>query len=291
LCSVLILLSCGLRGTTARNIENDLSVGTIADSRTHFAQFFSLLQNQPQDHHELHPQPQPQLQLEPHHHEIHPKLQPRLQPRLQPQSRSSYSTVQGNAAQPTDANPQPTDTGSQPIDVQSGGYIDRSDSFDPQFVETADGRFDDLSVSNHVVTTSDEHVIKTISPSDEPVPTAPRHLPGFSLPIVDRDETLKDIYLRERMPKIQETLASGDQEAIAKLIAENKDDPFTVLPKQLKYYELLAADLYFSFLTKMVTWFVMISLLLPALVPLFTILSLGAEIAAIYLIPNLEEEA
>jgi len=142
-----------------------------------------------------------------------------------------------------------------------------------------------------VVTTSDEHVIKTISPSDEPVPTAPRHLPGFSLPIVDRDETLKDIYLRERMPKIQETLASGDQEAIAKLIAENKDDPFTVLPKQLKYYELLAADLYFSFLTKMVTWFVMISLLLPALVPLFTILSLGAEIAAIYLIPNLEEEA
>ena len=42
------------------------------------------------------------------------------------------------------------------------------------------------------------------------------------------------------------------------LAAESNDDPFTVLPNNLKYSDLLAADLFFSFLTKMVTWFVLV---------------------------------
>jgi len=112
-------------------------------------------------------------------------------------------------------------------------------------------------------------------------------LPGMVLPIQHRKETLQDIYVREKLPEIQRIIASGDEREIARIIAESEEDPFTILPNNLKYSQLLAADLFFSFLTKMVTWFVMISLLLPALVPAFTILSLGAELFALWLIPDL----
>jgi len=119
---------------------------------------------------------------------------------------------------------------------------------------------------------------------------APEYIPGLSLPIVDRKETLQDIYIREKIPEIQKVIASGDPNEIARIIAESNDDPFTVLPNNLKYSDLLAADLFFSFLTKMVTWFVLISLLLPTLVPMFTFLSLGAELAALWLIPDLSQQ-
>ncbi len=53
--------------------------------------------------------------------------------------------------------------------------------------------------------------------------------------------------------------------------------PFILRPRVLKYSDLLAADVYFSFLTRCVLYFVTISLLLPAVIPLFSLLVLALE--------------
>jgi hypothetical protein len=55
------------------------------------------------------------------------------------------------------------------------------------------------------------------------------------------------------------------------------EDPFVLRPTDLKFNALLAADVYFSFLTRVVLYFVMISLLLPAIIPLFSLLVLAIE--------------
>jgi len=157
--------------------------------------------------------------------------------------------------------------------------------------------FNDQQGSNDEMEATVENVedyflnINTTGKIDRNDAVTPEYIPGLSLPISHRKETLQDIYIRERLPEIQKVIASGNPDEIARIIAESNDDPFTVLPNNLKYSDLLAADLFFSFLTKMVTWFVLISLLLPALVPMFTFLSLGAELAALWLIPDPSQQS
>merc|ERR1719341_1085233 len=145
---------------------------------------------------------------------------------------------------------------------------------DSEFHETEDGKFLDLEdIHGHSPTAAaypgpidrQDHALPFPGPVNSVADGGKEYLEGTILPVEHRGESLQDIYIRERLPEVQRVIASGDQDAIARLIAENEDDPFTILPKKLKYHELLAADLYFSFLTKMVTWFVMISLILPVL--------------------------
>merc|ERR1712130_32924 len=47
----------------------------------------------------------------------------------------------------------------------------------------------------------------------------------------------------------------------------SEDDPFTVLPADLKNFEKLGADLYFNLLVKVMLYSLLISLSLPAIVP------------------------
>merc|ERR1712060_196910 len=54
------------------------------------------------------------------------------------------------------------------------------------------------------------------------------------------------------------------------------DDPFTVLPADLKNFEKLGADLYFNLLVKVMLYCLLISLSLPAIVPM------GKIILALY---------
>merc|ERR1712060_1023279 len=54
------------------------------------------------------------------------------------------------------------------------------------------------------------------------------------------------------------------------------DDPFTVLPADLKNFEKLGADLYFNLLVKVMLYCLLIALSLPAIVPM------GKIILALY---------
>jgi len=117
----------------------------------------------------------------------------------------------------------------------------------------------------------------------------PKYVGEYSLPIKDRQETVEDIFRREKLPEIQKVLASGDEKEIKKLIAETKEDPFTLLPTPIKYSQIIAGDVYFDFLTKAVTWFLVVSLLLPAAVPMLTLLMMVAEMLALWLLPDVPE--
>ena len=57
-------------------------------------------------------------------------------------------------------------------------------------------------------------------------------------------------------------------------MTEIKDDSFILELKDVKYSDLLAADAYFSFLTRIVIYFVGISILLPTIIPIFNIATL-----------------
>lgn len=117
----------------------------------------------------------------------------------------------------------------------------------------------------------------------------PEYVGEYSLPIKDRQETVEDIFRREKLPEIQKVLASGDEKEIKKLIEETRDDPFTLLPTPLTYSQLIAGDVYFDFLTKAVTWFLVVSLLLPAAVPMLTLLMMAAEMFALWLLPDVPD--
>ena len=66
------------------------------------------------------------------------------------------------------------------------------------------------------------------------------------------------------------------------LIEETKKDPFALLPQVSKYHELLGADLFFAFITRLMIYFVTISLALPALIPILEILLVIFEEAILW---------
>merc|ERR1712029_427140 len=82
------------------------------------------------------------------------------------------------------------------------------------------------------------------------------------------DDTLQDIYIRERMPRISEILTSGDAQKINTLIEETKRDPFAILPQTLKYHQLLGSDLFLTFMTRLMIYFIIVSLSLPIAIPI-----------------------
>ena len=98
----------------------------------------------------------------------------------------------------------------------------------------------------------------------------------------DDADSLQDIYNRERMPRISKIMSSGDAEKIDELIEETKKDPFALLPQVSKYHELLGADLFFAFITRLMIYFVIISLALPALIPILEILLVIFEEAILW---------
>jgi len=114
------------------------------------------------------------------------------------------------------------------------------------------------------------------------------HVGEYSLPIKHPQESLQDIFKRERLPAMQKIIASGDKDEIKKLMAEANKDPFSLLSTNMKYHELLASDMFFNFVTDVVTWFLVISLLLPAVIPMLTIMMLVSEMLALWLMPSIE---
>jgi len=103
----------------------------------------------------------------------------------------------------------------------------------------------------------------------------------FILP-ANEEDTLQDIYKRERLPRISQILSSGDADSINKLIEETNEDPFTILPQELKYHELLGADLFFAFITRLMLYFVFVSLALPAMIPVLELFLVLVEEAILW---------
>ena len=98
----------------------------------------------------------------------------------------------------------------------------------------------------------------------------------FFLP-VDDAYSVKDVYSQERLPRISQILSSGDAGSIDQLMEEANEDPFRILPFDMKYSDLIHADLYFGFATKMLMYFVFLSLVLPAMIPFVEIGIVVAE--------------
>merc|ERR1712034_185238 len=111
---------------------------------------------------------------------------------------------------------------------------------------------------------STEFEYKENNPTEEAAAQDRSSVGGDNLFILETEDTdtLQDIYNRERMPRISKILSSGDAEKIDKLIAETKKDPFAILPQEVKYHELLGADLFFAFVTRLMLYFVIVSLAL-----------------------------
>ena len=99
---------------------------------------------------------------------------------------------------------------------------------------------------------------------------------GVLVPSENRD-SLEEIYVREHLPKVVEILKEGSRSEVQEVIEQGRKDPFSLQSKDLKFSELLAADAYFSFLTRTVIYFVTISLILPAIIPLFSLLVLPLQ--------------
>ena len=99
---------------------------------------------------------------------------------------------------------------------------------------------------------------------------------GVLVPSEKRD-SLEEIYEREHLPKVVEVLKEGSRSEVQEVIEQGREDPFSLQSKDLKFSELLAADAYFSFLTRTVIYFVTISLILPAIIPLISLLVLPLQ--------------
>jgi len=74
--------------------------------------------------------------------------------------------------------------------------------------------------------------------------------------------TLEEVYRSHYNHRVEE----GRRE-------EEEEDPFILQGRDLKFHELLAADIYFNFLTRTVLYFVGLSLCLPAVLPLLSLLT------------------
>ena len=68
---------------------------------------------------------------------------------------------------------------------------------------------------------------------------------GIILP-VHKYASVEEVYHKEELPRIKEAYAAGDQG----VISEALQDPLELKASDLKFHELLAADVYFSFLTR-----------------------------------------
>jgi len=90
---------------------------------------------------------------------------------------------------------------------------------------------------------------------------------------VPKHASVEEVYHNVELPRIREAHKAGDQT----VISEALKDPLELKARDLKFHELLAADVYFSFLTRTVVYFVVVSLLLPAIVPFFSLLSIGIQ--------------
>ena len=68
---------------------------------------------------------------------------------------------------------------------------------------------------------------------------------GVILP-VHKHASVEEVYHTEELPRIREGYESGDQVVISEALL----DPLELKARDLKFHELLAADVYFSFLTR-----------------------------------------
>merc|ERR1719305_727045 len=99
---------------------------------------------------------------------------------------------------------------------------------------------------------------------------------GFSMARivpVHKHASVEEVYHSEELPRIKEAYEAGDQGVISKAL----QDPLELKANDLKFHELLAADVYFSFLTRTVVYFVAVSLILPAIIPIISLLGVGLQ--------------
>ena len=68
---------------------------------------------------------------------------------------------------------------------------------------------------------------------------------GIILP-VHKHASVEEVYHTEQLPRIKEAYEAGDQSVISEALR----DPLELKANDLKFHELLAADVYFSFLTR-----------------------------------------
>ena len=68
---------------------------------------------------------------------------------------------------------------------------------------------------------------------------------GVILP-VHKHASVEEVYHTEELPRIRDAYESGDQVVISEALL----DPLELKARDLKFHELLAADVYFSFLTR-----------------------------------------
>jgi len=80
-----------------------------------------------------------------------------------------------------------------------------------------------------------------------------------------------EVVLRQELLDALDSTDEGRDLRIRNIIGSLRDDPLILKAKNLKFSQLVAADIYFHFLVRNVIYFVSLSLLLPLVVPLFDI--------------------
>ena len=103
---------------------------------------------------------------------------------------------------------------------------------------------------------------------------------------VDDADSLQDVYNRERLPRISHVLTSGHADDINEVLKEAQEDPFTITPYDLKFKQIIFYDLYISFQTQSVLFFIFLALLLPALIPFLEIGIILVEEAIVWAIAS-----
>ena len=94
---------------------------------------------------------------------------------------------------------------------------------------------------------------------------------SFLVSVDGYKDTPRDVYNRERLPKIAEVLASSDSEAIDKMLRESQEDPFIIKPLSTSYSKLLFGDQYFDMLTRLIYYAIIPSFIISSCVPLLKI--------------------
>ena len=114
---------------------------------------------------------------------------------------------------------------------------------------------------------------KDINVSDEEPHAQDRSASIRNTNVLDVDEkaSLQDIYYTEELPRVSRILTSANATTIDKFLSDSKSDPFAVLIEEIKYHGLLTAEFFYAFLFKLMKYFLIISLALPAVVPFFEI--------------------
>ena len=150
--------------------------------------------------------------------------------------------------------------------------INHQDDEDEVSVETVDE--ESVSINDKTIDEVNHYLKESMFKSGPESHAQDRSAPTRNLNIVsvNIDDSIQDIYNREELPRVSRILSSGNASMIDKLIQDTKNDPFAIVSRDIKYHELLGADLIFAFLYKVMIYFIGSALALPAVIEILVVL-------------------